>query len=81
MPPLYHKLPDEDFDISESEVIAWIAGQSDILDLARDRARWHGLIVFNKNTGKWQGVDYDDWIFYGNDPPNLNSPNEKSDSG
>lgn len=59
MPPLYHTLPGEEFDVSKSEVIQWLIRQPDILSYISNRVRGDSkLIVYDWETGKWQGVDY-----------------------
>ncbi len=59
MPPLYHTLPGEEFDVSKSEVIQWLIRQPDILSYISNRVRGDSkLIVYDRETGKWQGVDY-----------------------
>lgn len=63
MPPLYHKLPDEDFAWSKSEALKWIVSQPEILDYIwqsiRNRTDVNEFIAYNNDTGTWQGVDYD----------------------
>ena len=59
MPPLYHTLPGEEFEVSKSEVIQWLIRQPDILSYISNRVRGDSkLIVYDRETGKWQGVDY-----------------------
>ena len=70
MPPLRHKFPDEPFDIMNSEVVNWIVAQPEIRQWIFDKvANKKGvvsagntdcLIVYNPETGKWQGVDHED---------------------
>lgn len=61
MPPLKHKLSDG-YDVTESEVVRWLISQPDILNYIFDAVRGNGHrespIIYNPNTGKWQGVDY-----------------------
>ncbi len=63
MPPLHHKLPGQEFDISKSEVVKWLIGQPEILQFVMDRVAGRSeasrLIRYNPDTGTWQGVDYD----------------------
>lgn len=63
MPPLYHKLPNEDYDVNKREVARWLIQQPDILNYVVNRIKASGtsepLIKYNPSTGKWQGVDYD----------------------
>ena len=59
MPPLYHTLPGEEFDLSKSEVVQWLIRQPDILSYIANRITGIGkLIVYDRETGKWKGVDY-----------------------
>ncbi|MEG1433852.1 hypothetical protein [Eubacterium sp.] len=59
MPPRYHKLPGEDYDIKKSEVIRWLIQCPDILEYVWDQFKQSGDIEYNPETGKWQGVDYE----------------------
>lgn len=63
MPPLYHKLPGEEFDIAKSEVVKWLITQPEIMQFIMDRvanrAEASRLITYDPDTGKWQGVEYD----------------------
>lgn len=69
MPPLYHKLPGENFDINKSEVAKWLVNQPDIVNYVVNRIKAAGtsnpLICYNPSTGKWQGVDYEEIIHDG----------------
>lgn len=60
MPPLHHKLPDEDFHFSKSEVLKWISERPSLLIYVWDQAKNAGEIEFDPKTGKWRGVNYDD---------------------
>ena len=61
MPPLYHKLPGEVFDIMESEVVKWLIQQPEILNYIFNRINGKTpYIVYNPTTGKWQGIDYEE---------------------
>ena len=60
MPPLYHRIPGKEFDPNESPVLDWLSMQTDLLSWLKDRARENGFIVYDSETGRWQGVDYDD---------------------
>ncbi len=69
MPPLYHKLPDEEFDIKKSEVAKWLIQQplalNVIFQLVKNTSCQNHSIVYNSSTGKWQGVDYNEPIHDG----------------
>lgn len=64
MPPLFHKVPGEEFDIKKSEAVKWLLSQPEIANYVFHRITSQGtsnpLIVYNPKTGKWQGVDYHD---------------------
>lgn len=60
MPPLYHTLPGKELNIFKSEVIQWLIQQPDVLSYIYNRVCGSGkLIVYDREAGKWQGVDYD----------------------
>ena len=66
MPPLKHVTKDQGYDIMKSEVIDWIVSQPEVRKwLYRKVGDSTGgknpeFIKFNKDTGTWQGVDYDE---------------------
>lgn len=57
MPLLQHSFPDQDFDIKNSEVVKWLVQQPDIMQLLFNIVRYKE-IIFNPETGTWQGKDY-----------------------
>ncbi len=61
MPPLKHN-PEGNYDPTKSEVIKWLISQPDILNYIFDAVRGNGRrespIVYDSETGTWQGVDY-----------------------
>ncbi len=59
MPPLYHTIPGEKFDIRKSRVIWWLTKQPDILNWLWNNISQSGMVTYNPETGKWQGVDYE----------------------
>lgn len=63
MPPLHHKLPDEDFNLDKSETLDWLLHQPEIKEYIWKRVanRYAGsrLIKYDPETGTWQGVDHD----------------------
>lgn len=59
MPPLYHTLPGEKFSNKKSEVLKWISERPALLNYVFNQASNAKEIIYNPNTGKWQGVDYD----------------------
>ena len=62
MPPLYHTIPGQDFWYSESEVLKWIANQPTLLNWVKDPLRTAGYITYDRETGKWTGIDYRDEV-------------------
>lgn len=59
LPPLYHKMPGQDFAPRKSEVIQWLIQRPSILEFLWDNIKQSGDIVYDSETGKWQGVDYE----------------------
>lgn len=55
MPPLYHSLPGENFDIFKSEVIKWLVSQPEILQYLFDKAKEY--CEYDPVTEKWRGKD------------------------
>ena len=60
LPPLYHKLPNSDYNAKKSEVIAWLIERPSILEFIWDHIKQSGDVFYDSATGKWQGVDYED---------------------
>lgn len=64
MPPLRHKKENEPFDPRKSEVIHWLIEQPDILNYLFDAVHGNQFrespIIYDPETGLWQGVDYHD---------------------
>ena len=59
MPPLFHKIPDNDFDIHKSEIVAWALQQNNILDyIWNEVIRRSGNIVYDTNFQKWVGINF-----------------------
>ena len=60
MPPLYHTLPGQEFDVEKSQVYAWLSRQKDLLHWLLMQLNSAGYIVYNPETGQWTGVDYEE---------------------
>lgn len=60
MPPLRHSIPGEDFDIQKSEALKWIMQSPVAWNYIWNNIKQSGVIIYNSDTGTWQGVDYDD---------------------
>ena len=59
MPPLYHRLPGEEFSHDKSAVLKWVFRQPDIAQYVFDKLSKLGYIVYDPATGKWKGANYD----------------------
>ena len=59
MPPLFHTLPNEKFHPDKSEVLKWLSERPALISYIFDQASNAKEIVYNPETGKWQGVDYE----------------------
>ncbi|MGE4272084.1 MAG: hypothetical protein AB7E31_04340 [Desulfitobacterium sp.] len=59
LPPLYHKLPGQEYDVKKSEVVKWLIQRPSILEFLWDQFKQSGDIFYNPDTGKWQGIDHD----------------------
>lgn len=60
LPPLYHRLPGEEYSTKKSEVIQWLIQRPSILEFLWDHVKQSGLVFYNQAIGKWQGVNYED---------------------
>ncbi|MDR1408874.1 MAG: hypothetical protein LBJ12_01095 [Oscillospiraceae bacterium] len=59
MPPLQHSIPGEVFTWEKSEVCAWLCKQPELMYILYNSVKDHGDIIYDPETGKWQGVDFD----------------------
>jgi len=60
LPPGYHRIPGEDYDVRKSEVVQWLIQQPSIQEFVWDQFKMSGDIFYDRDTGKWQGVEFDD---------------------
>lgn len=58
MPPLYHKLPGQEYDDQKSRVFWWLTKQPEVLNYVWNKLVQSGAVKYDANTGKWQGVDF-----------------------
>lgn len=58
LPPSYHKLPNQEFDMRKSEVAKWLLEQPEILSFVMEIMKKSEMIFYDPETGKWQGVDW-----------------------
>lgn len=59
MPPLYHKLPNEEYTAEHSEVLQWIAKQPNLLEWTFAQLKSAGYVEYDSEIGIWSGVE--DW--------------------
>lgn len=59
MPPLFHKLPGEDFDIRKARTLWWLVKQPQVLKYIWDLLKQSGAVEYNSSTGKWQGIEFE----------------------
>jgi hypothetical protein len=59
LPPSYHTIPGQEFDIKKSEVMKWLIDQPDILNYLWNNIKQSGDVEYDSETGIWTGVDYD----------------------
>lgn len=59
MPPLYHKLPNEEYSAENSEVLQWIAKQPNLLEWTFAQLKSAGYVEYDSEIGIWSGVE--DW--------------------
>lgn len=60
MPPLFHKLPDEEFDYRKSRTLWWLVKQPEVLKYIWDIVKQSEAIIYNPVTHKWQGVEFEE---------------------
>ncbi|MFQ6365894.1 hypothetical protein ACLM47_03920 [Lactococcus lactis] len=58
MPPLYHKLPGQEYSYDKSEVLNWVKNDLELQDWFFRLMENRGIIIYDSKTGKWQGKDY-----------------------
>ena len=60
MPPSFHKIPGSEYDVRKSEAVQWLIKNPSILEFVWDQFKQSGDVLYNPETGKWQGVDWED---------------------
>ena len=60
MPPLYHTIPGQNFDITQSEVIKWLIAQPEIMNYIWDNIKNSDDVYYDADTGKWCGADFEE---------------------
>lgn len=59
MPPLFHKLPDEEFNYRKSRTLWWLVKQESVLKYIWDIVKQSGAIKYDPVTKKWVGVEFE----------------------
>ena len=59
MPPMYKTQPGKKYTHKDDEVLNWISKRPGLMTYVFDKLAQSGYIVYDSDTGKWQGVDYD----------------------
>lgn len=59
MPPLYHRIPGEKFDIRKSRTLWWLIKQPEILNYVWNNIKQSGFVKYDSVTGKWTGIDFE----------------------
>ena len=59
MPPLYHKLPGEDYDVRKSPAVKWLIKNPAILEFVWDQFKQSSDVIYDADSGKWIGVDWE----------------------
>lgn len=59
MPPLYHSIPGEKFDIRKSRTLWWLIKQPEILNYVWNHIKQSGFVKYDSVTGKWTGIDFE----------------------
>lgn len=61
MPPLHHSIPGkEKFNIQESEVLKWLLKHPLTWNYIWNNIKQSGAIKFDKDTGTWKGIEFED---------------------
>lgn len=60
MPPLYKTQPGGTYSLKGDEVFEWISKRPGLLSYVFDKLSAGGYIVYDADTGKWQGVNFDE---------------------
>lgn len=50
MPPVYHKLPNEEYDPKKSEAIQWMIQQPEILEYLWDHVKQSKFVEYDKEN-------------------------------
>lgn len=59
MPPLYHRLPNEEFDYRKARTLWWLTKQPEVLKYIWDIVKQSGALVYDSRTHKWHGKDFE----------------------
>jgi hypothetical protein len=59
MPALYHTQPGKKYNWKDSDVLKWLAARPALIEYLFETVK-NKEIIYDSETGKWQGVDYAD---------------------
>ncbi|WP_251421166.1 MULTISPECIES: hypothetical protein [Lactococcus] len=59
MPPSYHTIPGHEFSYEKSEVMNYLKNDDEAMNWFFRLMQTNELIVYDPNTGRWQGNDYE----------------------
>ena len=59
LPPSYHTIPGQEFNVKKSEVINWLIDQPEILNYLWNNIKQSGDVFYDSETGIWTGVDWE----------------------
>ena len=57
MPPLYHTLPGEQFDLRKSEVVKWLSEQAQLHAWVLEQLIIAGFVEYDAETVLWSGIE------------------------
>lgn len=60
LPPSYHTIPGQEFDVNKSEVINWLIEQPEILNYLWNNIKQSSYVFYDSETGTWTGIDWED---------------------
>ena len=56
MPLLYHSLPDEEYNPTQSQVLEWISKQPELMEWIFRQLKSTGYIIYDPQWAAWRGV-------------------------
>lgn len=60
MPPVYHTIPGQEYDLNNSELVNWLISQDEIKQwLASYLKSLSDYVKYDSEKGYWVGIDYE----------------------